>query len=119
MDELRVMEAGIAATAETKWNVTGMLVAVKTIGERRAAVMVYPDTGIILALETRLQPSGDSLVDTQAVFENHAHKVIGQERSLTLAMGTAETWLEEWAARTEDEMEWPCECGEIEARPRE
>ncbi len=95
-----------------KWQVSGMLMAVKTIGDRRGAVMVYPDTGIILALETKLQPSGDALRDTEKAFENHAHKVVGQERDIVQAMAVAEQWLREWYQRTE--MEDKCQCGAIE-----
>ena len=102
-----------------EWRVSGMLMAIRTVGDWRAAVMVYPDTGIVLALETRLQPSGDALTDTVAVFENHAHKIIGQERDLKDAMAAAEKWLAEWVAPAECDLPDPCECSEIEARPRE
>lgn len=99
--------------APVKWQVSGMLMAIETIGERRGAVMVYPDTGFILALETTLQPSGDALRDVEQVFENHAHKVIGRHRNIMQAMAVAEQWLREWAWAHRTTMDGKCECPEI------
>lgn len=105
-----------------KWNVTGMLGMGTNVGSKRLAVLVYPDSGVIVALETQVDADiSDPQGKIEKIFSNHAHQVIGTEPGIPQAIARAEAYAAAWIEKQKsgDKTFDACECQDIEARPRE
>lgn len=100
-------------TKNNKWQVTGILTMTVRSKEKILALMIYPDTGVIVALETkRFEVTGDRAKDVEQVFGEHAHKVIGTAKTLPLAITQAEKYAKRWLGK-KSAASARCDCSEI------
>ncbi len=73
-------------------------------------VSVEPESHIVVAVEAEV-PRGSALHGVNAIFDNHAHKVVGQGATLSDAIEMAECYAAAWLRS--DEAAAACMCDEI------
>jgi hypothetical protein len=96
------------------WEIGTYLRLVVLSRGRAIAVTVTPVPGVmswgVVAIET-----SSGVTSAEQVFDDHAHKIVGQAPGMVAAVAMAQSYAEAWQrARLEGEA---CLCGEIEPAP--
>lgn len=99
------------------WSALSLLMLTCRRADGRAlALLLNVDDFTVLALEALEPERGATGIEAaSAVFASHAHKVVGQRRTLAEAAVLAEDYASNWVAGDEGAAAALCDCGEIGA----
>jgi hypothetical protein len=96
-----------------KWQIATQIQASLTRGDRMLGLALVPlrDGWMVAAFETPAPPKGAGDADVASgVLAQHAHKMLGEQRTLEEAMDAAEAFASDWEAGLDLDR---CGCTEI------